>query len=80
VLDPISQFVDPLPDAFGPGLDVEWSSPAFGSRFLTLDDADADECEYGANERLIRLIPSKNAPYFLLPGETGTLVYRVIVK
>ncbi|UCG51978.1 MAG: hypothetical protein JSW58_00025 [Candidatus Latescibacterota bacterium] len=80
IVDPVSSYVDPLTDAFGPGQDVEWQKEGAPVAYLTLDPTDPDECEYSANERMIRLILSKNTPYYLLPGETGTMTYRVIVK
>ncbi|UCH83877.1 MAG: DUF11 domain-containing protein [Candidatus Latescibacterota bacterium] len=80
IIDPISPYVDPLVDAFGPGMDVEWQIEGAPARYLTLDSGDADECEYTIADRMIRLITSKNSPIFLRPGETGTLTYKAIVK
>jgi uncharacterized repeat protein (TIGR01451 family) len=80
ILDPVSQFVDPVNDAFGPGMDVEWSRPGLGPQYLTLDPVDGDECEYSPTDRVLRLIFSKTAPYFLQPGERGTLSYKVVVR
>ena len=80
ILDPISQFMDPIPDAFGPGQDVELNRAGVGVVYLTLDPGDADECEYSGNERLLRLLFSKNSPYYLLPGQSGTLAYRAVVR
>lgn len=80
VLDPISPWVDLEADAFGPGLDLEWSNGAAPPVFLTFSPADADECEYSAAERLLRLIFSKNGPFYVGPGEAGRLTYRVRVR
>ncbi|MEJ2721312.1 MAG: DUF11 domain-containing protein, partial [bacterium] len=80
ILDPVSSFVDPVPDAFGPGMDVEWRPEDDPARYLTLDPGDADECEYRIADRLIRIVLSKNSPFYLRPGETGTLTYRAVVK
>ncbi len=80
ILDPVSAFVDPMTDAFGAGLDVEWRKAAAPVEYLTLDAGDGDECEYSVSERLIRVTFSKSSSYVLGPGETGELVYRVIVK
>jgi uncharacterized repeat protein (TIGR01451 family) len=80
VIDAVSPFVDPMPDAFGPGLDVEWQRQGMGPQYLTLNPADADECEFTTVDRVVRLFFSKNTPYFLQPGEQGTLTYRVVVR
>ena len=48
--------------------------------YLTFSPADADECEYSNPERLLRLIFSKNGPFYVGPGETGRLTYRVRVR
>jgi len=80
LLDPVSPWVDIEPDAFGPGQDVEWQSGAGPPLYLTYNPADADECEYSGAERIIRWILSKNAPFFVAPGESGTLTYRVRVR
>lgn len=83
LFDPISQYVDPLPDGFGPGLDVEWrpsGSPPAPPAYLTFDLADGDECEYSPSERLLRIVLSRNTPFFLAPGESGAFVYRVRVR
>jgi uncharacterized repeat protein (TIGR01451 family) len=80
ILDPVSVFVDPLADAFGAGMDVEWRKPGSATAYLTLAPDDGDECDYRSNERLIRVTLSKNSPYLLGPGERGELTYKVIVK
>ena len=80
VLDPVSVHVDPVADAFGPGMDVEWRKDASTVVYLTLDPADSDECAYNGAERLLRLTFSRNAPYLLKPGDGGALSYKVIVK
>lgn len=79
ILDPVSQFVDPVPDAFGAGQDVEWQREGQPPVYLTLAP-DADECDFDTGGRSLRLLLSKTTPYYLQPGETGTLTYRVIVK
>jgi uncharacterized repeat protein (TIGR01451 family) len=80
LFDPVSPFVDPLPDAFGPGMDVEWSYDGAVPVYLTLDDADADECEFHSAESLMQMLFSKNDPFYLLPGQRGILVYKARVK
>jgi uncharacterized repeat protein (TIGR01451 family) len=80
LFDPISPFVDPLPDAFGPGLDVEWQYASSPPVYLTLNAADADECEFHSAESLLQMLFSKNGPFYLLPGQRGTLSYKARVK
>lgn len=80
ILDPISEFVEPMTNAFGPGVDVEWTKPGVGVSHLTLDPGDGDECEFSASERILRVFLSKNTPFYLQAGESGTLNYRVIVR
>ena len=80
LLDPVSSFVDLVPDGFGPGLDLEWTPGGGAPTYLTFDPGDPDECEYSAAERLLRVLPSKNAPYFVTPGGAGMLRYRVRVR
>ncbi len=80
ISDLMSPFVDPMPDAFGPGQDVEWVRGGFPTFYLTLDPADGDECEYDAGTRLLQVLFSKNSPFFLPPGAGGTINYKVIVR
>ncbi len=79
ILDPVSVFVDPEVDAFGPGRDVAWRKGG-ATVYLTLDSGDGDECSFTGNERLLRLVLSRNSPFVLAPGERGEVVYRAIVK
>ncbi|NIM18791.1 MAG: DUF11 domain-containing protein [Candidatus Latescibacteria bacterium] len=78
--DPISPYIDLLPDAFGPGMDVEWQREGIGSQYLTFDPSDADECEFRAAEYLLQMLFSKNSPVFMLPGERSIIVYKAMVK
>jgi uncharacterized repeat protein (TIGR01451 family) len=80
VLDPVSTHVDPVAGGFGPGMDVEWQKDGATVVYLTLDPADGDECAYDGAGRVLRLVFSRNAPYFLKPGESGRLSYKVVVK
>lgn len=77
---PISPFVDPVPDAFRPGLDLEWQPNGSPAVYLTFDDGDGDECDYVRAQRLLRLVLSRNSPFYLAPGETGIFSYRVQVR
>jgi uncharacterized repeat protein (TIGR01451 family) len=78
--DPISPFVDPIPDAFGPGLDLEWRPSGSPVVYLTFNDGDGDECDYVLSERLLKLMLSRNSPFYLAPGEAGSFSYRVQVR
>jgi uncharacterized repeat protein (TIGR01451 family) len=80
LLDPVSNFVEPVVDAFGPGQDLEWRPQGGPPVYLTLDDADGDECDWSSAERLIRLILSRNSPFFVAPGESSTFSYMVRVR
>ena len=80
LIDPISAFVDIEPDGFGAGQDVEWIPDGGAPVYLTFDNADADECEYSPAERMLRLLLSKNSPYYVAPGGTGIMRYRVRVQ
>jgi len=80
LLDPVSPHVSLEPDAFGPGQDLEWQPGAGGPVYLTFNAGDVDECEYSPSERLIRMIFSKNSPFFVPPGAGGTLSYRARVN
>ncbi|MDH3197334.1 MAG: hypothetical protein OEO21_03760 [Candidatus Krumholzibacteria bacterium] len=80
LLDPVSPWVDIEPDAFGPGQDVEWQSGTGPPVYLTYNPADVDECEYSGAERIIRWFLSKNSPFYVAPGESGSLTYRVRVR
>jgi uncharacterized repeat protein (TIGR01451 family) len=80
LMDPISGFVDIEPDGFGVGQDMEWIADGGAPVYLTFDDTDADEAEYSVAARLLRVILSKNGPYYVAPGGTGVLRYRVRVR
>lgn len=80
LVDPISPWVDPEPDTFGAGFDVRWEPPTGAPAFLTFDPSDADEAEYATADRTLRVILSKNAVFFLAPGEAGLVTYRVRVR
>jgi uncharacterized repeat protein (TIGR01451 family) len=80
VVDPISSWVDVEPDAFGAGLDLEWQPPVGPVVYFTFDPLDADECEYDSGSRTLRLVLSKTTPFYLAPGETGVVNYRVRVR
>jgi uncharacterized repeat protein (TIGR01451 family) len=80
IVDPISPWVELQADAFGPGLDLEWQRAGDPPVYLTFSALDADECEYNASERLLRLLFSRTDTFYMSPGETGRLIYRVQVR
>ncbi len=80
IVDPISSWVDVVPNAFGAGRDLEWRPPVGAPVYLTFNDADADECEYDSPSRTLRVILSKNTSFVLAPGQAGVIRYRVRVQ
>ncbi len=80
VVDPISAFVDLELNAFGAGQDLQWQPPAGGTTFFTFDASDGDECQFDSGTRTLRLILSRNTPFYLAPGAAGVLTYRVRVR
>jgi uncharacterized repeat protein (TIGR01451 family) len=80
LLDPVSRFVDVVPNAFGPGLDVEWRPAGGPPVYLTFDDTDGDECDFSTAERLLRMVLSRNTPFYVAPGGSGSFTYRVRVR
>jgi uncharacterized repeat protein (TIGR01451 family) len=80
LIDPVSPWVDVEPDGFGAGLDARWDPPAGAPVFLTFDPSDADECEYTGADRTLRVILSKNVLFYLAPGESCVVTYRVRVR
>jgi len=80
LMDPISGFVDVEPGGFGAGRDVEWVPNGGAPVYLTFDDTDGDEAEYSTAARLLRLVLSRNGPYYVEPGGTGVFRYRVRVR
>ncbi len=80
VVDPISSWVDLEANAFGAGRDLEWVSPVGVPVYFTFNPSDADECEYDTPTRTLRVILSKNATFYLAPGQFGVIRYRVRVR
>jgi uncharacterized repeat protein (TIGR01451 family) len=80
LIDPVSPWVDVEPGAFGAGLDARWDPPAGAPVFLTFDPSDTDECEYTSADRTLRVILSKNTVFYLAPGESCVVTYRVRVR
>ena len=78
--DPVSPYVNVEPNSFGAGRDLQWQPPAGSPVFLTFNTADADECQYDAVTRLLRIVFSRNAVFYLAPGQAGTVTYKVRVR
>jgi uncharacterized repeat protein (TIGR01451 family) len=79
IIDPLSDAVQIVPDAFGPGRDVEWikdGSPVY----LTADPGDADEAMLEASEGRLRVILSRRTAFTLESGATGSVVYRARIR
>jgi uncharacterized repeat protein (TIGR01451 family) len=80
LVDPVSPWVDVEANAFGAGLDLQWQPPAGGTVYFTFDETDADECQYDAVGRTLRVILSRNGAFYLAPGQAGVVTYRVRVR
>jgi hypothetical protein len=48
--------------------------------FLTFDTGDADEAGFTAADHTLRVMFSKNAAFYLAPGQAGVITYRVRVR
>ncbi len=79
VIDPVSDAVDIVTDAFGPGQDIAWVRNG-STVYLTADPTDPDEALYETAERHIRFILSRQVPFILESGEEGRLIYMVRIK
>jgi len=79
IIDPVAATVDIVLDAFGPGQDVAWVTSS-GIVYLTADPADADEAMYDSAAGLLRVDLSRQSPFTLGSGETGSIIYRARIK
>jgi hypothetical protein len=79
IIDPISASVEIVKDAFGPGRDVEWLKNGVPV-YLTADPADADEAMLEMPDRRLHVILSRQAPYLLESGSSGSIIYRVRIR
>ena len=79
IIDPISESVELVIDAFGPGRDIAWTRGT-ATVYLTADPLDADEGMYDSSERRLMVILSKQTPFTLESGEEGKIEYRVRIK
>lgn len=79
IVDPIAAELELVTGAFGPGADIAWTTTA-GTTYLTADPLDADEALFDAGTQTLRVILSRQAPFALGPGESGTIEYRVRIR
>ncbi len=79
IIDPVSPAVDLVIGTFGPGDDIEWIRGG-ASVYLTADPLDADEAMFDPSTGTLRVELSRQAPFSLVPGAEGRIVYRVRVK
>lgn len=79
IVDPIAAELELVTGAFGPGADIAWTTTA-GTTYLTADPLDADEALFDAGTGTLRVILSRQAPFALGVGESGSIEYRVRVR
>jgi uncharacterized repeat protein (TIGR01451 family) len=79
IIDPLSNAVEIVLGAFGPGRDVEWirdGTPVY----LTADPMDADEAMLETPESRLHVILSRVTPFTLESGAMGSVMYRVRIR
>ncbi len=79
IIDPVSDAVEIVTDAFGPGRDIEWTRDGVAV-YLTADPSDSDEAMYLSASRQLKVLLSRQSEYILQSGAVGRIVYRVRVK
>ncbi len=79
IVDPVSESVELVIDAFGPGRDIAWTRGAV-TVYLTADPLDMDEGMYDLSEKRLQIILSRQSPFTLESGEEGIIEYRVRIK
>ena len=79
IVDPVSESVELVTDAFGPGLDIAWTRGA-ATVYFTADPLDVDEGMYDLSEKRLQIILSRQSPFTLESGEEGKIEYRVRIK
>jgi len=79
IIDPISASVDVVKNAFGSGRDIEWLRNGVPV-YLTVDPADADEAMLEMPDGRLHVILSRQAPYLLESGSSGSITYRVRIR
>ncbi len=79
IIDLLPPAVELVLDAFGPGFDVEWLRDGVPV-YLTADPLDPDEAMFDAAGGTLSVLLSRQAPYPLESGASGSIVYRVRVR
>jgi len=79
IVDPISESVDLVTDAYGAGRDIAWTSGG-ATVYFTADPMDADEGMYDLSDRQLRVILSRQNPFTLESGQEGIIEYKVRIK
>ncbi|MCK4235980.1 MAG: DUF11 domain-containing protein, partial [Candidatus Krumholzibacteria bacterium] len=79
IIDPVSEAVDLVTDAFGPGQDIAWIRDG-STIYLTADPTDADEAMLEMPDRRLRVILSRQSPFILESGAEGSIIYMVRIR
>ena len=79
IIDPVPPEVELVLDAYGAGSDIAWTRGGT-TVYLTADSTDADEALFDAGTGILQVIFSRQAPYTLSAGETGSLEYQVRIR
>jgi uncharacterized repeat protein (TIGR01451 family) len=79
IIDYVSDALDIVADAFGPGQDVAWVNGGV-TTYLTFDPADPDEAMFLSADRSLHVLLSRQIPFVLASGEEGRIIYRVRIR
>ncbi|MDZ7860541.1 MAG: hypothetical protein U5O15_07730 [Candidatus Krumholzibacteriota bacterium] len=79
IVDPVSESVDFVTDAYGAERDIAWTSGG-ATAYFTADTMDADEGMYDLSDRKLRVILSRQNPFTLESGQEGIIEYKVRIK
>jgi uncharacterized repeat protein (TIGR01451 family) len=79
IVDPVPLEVELVLGAYGAGNDIAWTRGGT-TVYLTADPSDADEALFDSGTGVLQLIFSRQAPYTLTAGETGSLEYQVRIR
>jgi uncharacterized repeat protein (TIGR01451 family) len=79
IIDPLSNAVEMVRDAFGAGRDVAWMKGGTAV-YLTADPLDADEAMLEQPEGGLHVVFSRRAPFTLESGAAGAVIYRVRIR
>jgi uncharacterized repeat protein (TIGR01451 family) len=79
IIDYVSEDLDIVADAFGPGQDIAWVDGGVTS-YLTFDPSDPDEAMFLSADRSLHVLLSRQSPFVLGSGEEGRIIYRVRIR